>query len=129
MICISRVLAAGGREVRQLVAEELGYLHVDEEIVQQAAASEGVSADELADVERRTTFMNRLLQSLAVAGGAEGHMVGVAALALPATSDRKSLRALIRESIEETAERGEVVIVSHTASHALAGRGDVCGCL
>ena len=56
-------------------------MHVDEEIVQQAAASQGVSVDELANVERRTTFMDRILQSLAAAGGVEGYMAGIAAVA------------------------------------------------
>ena len=40
-------------------------------------------------------------------------------------TDPKSLRALIQKSIHETAERGDVVIVSHAASYALAGRDDV----
>ena len=127
VICISRILGSGGPEVGRQVAEQLDYLHVDEEIVQQAAASQGVSVDELADVERRTTFMDRVLQSLAAAGGVEGYMVGVAAVGPASTGfhDRKSLRSLIRRSIEETAERGNVVIVSHAASYALAGRDDV----
>ena len=41
------------------------------------------------------------------------------------TGDSQSLRALIRQSIVETADRGDVVIVSHAASYALAGRSDV----
>ena len=86
VICISRILGSNGPEVGQRVAEELGYMHVDEEIVQQAAASQGVSVDELADVERRTTFMDRVLRSLAAAGGVEGYMVGVAAVAPPASA-------------------------------------------
>ena len=32
---------------------------------------------------------------------------------------------MIRTSIEETADRGDVVIVAHAASYALAGREDV----
>jgi cytidylate kinase len=127
VVCISRILGAGGPEVAQLVADALGYVLVDEEIVQQAAASQGISVDELADVERRTTFMDRFLQNLAAGGGGDGYMLGIAALPPPSTgpSDRKSLRALIRTSIEETADRGDVVIVSHAASYALAGREDV----
>jgi cytidylate kinase len=35
------------------------------------------------------------------------------------------LRNLIRAAIEETAERGSAVIVSHAASHALASQPDV----
>ena len=127
VICISRILGSNGPDVGQRVAEELGYMHVDEEIVQQAAASQGVSVDELANVERRTTFLDRVLRSLAASGGVEGYMTGIAAVTPPAnrTRDPQSLRGLIRQSIEETADRGEVVIVSHAASYALAGRNDV----
>ncbi len=50
VICISRILGAGGPEVGQAVADRLGYRHVDEEIVQRAAESQGLSVDELADV-------------------------------------------------------------------------------
>jgi cytidylate kinase len=35
------------------------------------------------------------------------------------------LRSLIRVAIDETADRGNVVIVAHAASHALADRDDV----
>ena len=37
----------------------------------------------------------------------------------------EELRRLIRAAIEESAERGSVVIVAHAASHALASRPDV----
>ncbi len=127
VICISRILGAGGPEIGQAVADRLGYRHVDEEIVQQAAESQGLSVDELADVERRKTFMDRFLDNLAMAGGVEGYMIGVAGFAPTPMlgGGPKSLRELIRTSIEETADRGEVVIVSHAASYALAGRRDV----
>lgn len=127
VICISRILGAGGTEVGQMVADRLGYQHVDEEIVQHAAESQGLSVEELADVERRKTFMDRFLDNLAMAGGVEGYMIGVAGFAPTPMlgGGPKSLRELIRTSIEETADRGKVVIVSHAASYALAGRDDV----
>jgi cytidylate kinase len=127
VICISRQLGAGGADVGRMVAEGLGYRFVDEEIVQQAAESSGVAVEELTDVERRTSVMDRLLRNLALAGGAAG-LVGHGAGVFPindGTTDPKSLRALIQRSIHETAERGDVVIVSHGASYALAGRADV----
>jgi cytidylate kinase len=40
-------------------------------------------------------------------------------------NDPKSLRTLIEQSILETAKQGNVVIVSHAASFALAGSEDV----
>ena len=111
----------------RMVADSLGYRLVDEEIVQQAAESNGVSVEELADAERRTKVIDRLTRNLAAAGGAAGLMTssGAGAMDLSGGTDPKSLRALIRKSIHETAERGDVVIVSHAASYALAGSDDV----
>lgn len=126
VVCISRLLGAGGRTVGRMVADSLGYRLVDEEIVQQAAESNGVSVDELADTERRTKVIDRLTRNLAVAGGAASLMAaGAGTVDLSAGTDPKSLRALIQKSIHETAERGDVVIVSHAASYALARRDDV----
>ena len=61
--------------VGQAVADRLAYRLVDEEILQQAAESVGVSVEELTDVEHRTKVIDGLLRSLAVsAGGAAGVM-------------------------------------------------------
>lgn len=126
VICISRLLGAGGADVGRMVADSLGYRFVDEEIVQQAAESNGVSVEELVDAERRTRVIDGLIRNLTVAGGAAGLMVtGAVTAELSGGNDPKSLRSLIQKSIHETAERGDVVIVSHAASYALAGRDDV----
>lgn len=128
VVCISRLVGAGGEAVGRMVADSLGYRLVDEEILQQAAESSGVSVDELADVERRTKVIDGLLRNLAVAGGAAGVMSPGGSAVFDAGTggtDPKSLRALIQKSIHETAERGDVVIVSHAASFALAEREDV----
>lgn len=126
VICISRLLGAGGADVGRIVADNLGYRLVDEEIVQHAAESSGVSVMELADAERRTKVIDRLIQNLAVAGGAAGLMSGgVGMVDLSGGTDPKSLQALIQQSIHETAARGEVVIVSHAASYALGGSNGV----
>src|SRR4051795_6925652 len=125
VICISRLVGAGGAEVGQTVAASLGYRLVDEEIIQQAAESSGVSVDELADAERRTKVIDGLMRSLATGASAGLMTAGTGPIHLPGGADAKSLRALIQQSIHETAERGDVVIVSHAASYALAGSDDV----
>jgi len=127
VVCISRFVGAGGEEVGRRVAEALDYRLVDEEILQRAAESSGVSVDELVDAERRTKVLDGLLRNLAVAGSAAAVMSpgGAAGMDYPSASDPKSLRALIQKSIHETAERGNVVIVSHAASYALGGNLDV----
>jgi cytidylate kinase len=128
VICISRVLGAGGHEVGRLVADKLGYRLADEEIVQRAAESSGVSVEDLADAERRMKVMERLTRNLANSGGAVGVVGGGAIIfdmPMSTPPDPKSLRALIQKSIHETAERGNAVIVSHAASYTLAGQKDV----
>jgi len=127
VVCISRLDGAGGEVVGQAVADVLGFQLVDEEILQQAADASGVSVEELADAERRTKFIDGLIWNLAISGGA-GSMMSLGAsgvIDVGGGPDPKSLRALIQTAIHETAERGEVVIVSHGASHALTDRDGV----
>lgn len=124
VICVSHATGSGGTELGRDVAEKLGYRLIDEEIITKAAEDQHVSVDELADVERRRSLLDRILHDVAL--GAVGIGADMAAMAgavdLP---DENSLRGLIRRSIEETADAGNVVIVSHAASHALADRDDV----
>jgi cytidylate kinase len=124
VVCISHATGAGGDEVGRLVADELGFLYVDDEIVARAAAKAGVGPAEVADAERRRSWTTRALDALAQ-GGSETWTVG--AVGLPATSGelgRYDLLALIREAIEQAAARGNVVIVAHAASHVFASAPD-----
>jgi cytidylate kinase len=123
VVCVSHATGAGGNEVGRLVAERLGFRYVDEDLVSQAALRAGVDASEIADEERRKSWLGRVLDDLAVGGGEAWAMSGFGpygAVGVATTSDE--LRAHIREAIEETAGHGKAVIVAHAASHALAGR-------
>ena len=80
VIYVARQLGTGGADIGRLVADELGYQFVDEEIVQAAAEKQGISVDELTDVERRTSFLDGLLRNLALSGGADSYFVGVSAM-------------------------------------------------
>jgi len=123
VVCVSHATGAGGNEVGRLVAERLGFRYVDEDLVSQAALRAGVDASEIADEERRKSWLARVLDDLAVGGGEAWAMTGLGpygAVGGATTSDE--LRAYIREAIEETAGHGKAVIVAHAASHALAGR-------
>src|SRR5207247_635298 len=123
VVCISHEAGTGGEEVGRLVAERLGFTLVDEEIVALAAERADVSPADIADAERRKTVVARVLDMLgrglaadAVAGLSPAGSVGDA---------EAPYRALIADVVAETANRGDVVIVSHGASVALAGRADI----
>ena len=124
-ICISRAEGAGGAHVAHLVAEQLGFDYIDEEIIGRAAAKGGISPADVADEERRKSALSRLLREVGRGGGAESYgFFGPAGP--PAEGDvSDAIRGLIQDAIEETAERGNVVIVAHAASRALTGQPDV----
>jgi cytidylate kinase len=122
VVGISHSVGAGGDQIGRAVAERLGFRFVDEEIITGAAEKAGVEPDELADAERRKGFLVRFVDGLGMSAGAG--TVGY----VPDLGDlgrSEDFRALIREAIQETAERGDVVIASHAASMALAGRDDL----
>jgi hypothetical protein len=118
VVCVSRAIASGGEEIGRQVAEKLGYLYVDEEIVSRAAAAGGLEPGDIADEERRKSFAARFLDVLAEGGGDAWTLTtpGAATMEGGRPAD---LRDLIRETIVQTAGHGNVVIVAHAASYAL----------
>src|SRR2546423_14829345 len=76
VVCISHAAGAGGEEVGRLVAERLGFLYVNEEIVARAAAKGGVDATDVADEERRKSLAARMLTAIAQGGGEAWAMGG-----------------------------------------------------
>jgi cytidylate kinase len=118
VVCVSHTTGSGGGEVGKRVAEQLGYLYVDEEIVSRAAAQGGLEPGDVADEERRQSFAARVLQTLAEGGG-DAWTLGAGVSATIETNRPEDVRALIRETVIQTAARGNVVIVAHAASYAL----------
>jgi cytidylate kinase len=121
-ICLSGHDGSQMRDIAQEAAERLGFTLVEEEIVMRAAAEAGVKPAVVADVERRRSFMDRALGAMSVTD--HSGFTGTSSPAPDPFLD-EDLRNLIRAAIEETAARGEVVIVAHAASHALGVRPDV----
>lgn len=117
VVCVSHTTGSGGDEVGKRVAEQLGYLYVDEEIVARAAAQGGLEPGEIADEERRKSYARRVLETLAEGGGDAWALAGTAGIEVVRPED---IRALIRETVVQTCARGNVVIVAHAASHAVA---------
>jgi cytidylate kinase len=121
VIGISHTIGAGGEEIGRSVAEQLGFRFVDEEIITGAAEKAGIEPDAVADAEKRRGFLERFVDTLGMASTA-----GIAySVPDPAMGRSEDFRGLIRDAVQETAGRGEAVIVSHAASIALAGRDDL----
>ena len=126
VVAISPTDGSGGEQLGPIVARELGFQLVNEQVVAQAAREAGVTAEIVADVERRKSVLGRLLDGLTEVGpaGAAGFS-GFAAIAEDPGPRRDALRGLIRSVLWESAARGNAVIVAHAASFALAERTDV----
>jgi cytidylate kinase len=117
VVCVSHATGSGGEEVGKQVAERLGYLYVDEEIVVRAAEQGGLEPGDIADEERRRSFAGRVLEVLAEGG--EAWTLGAGVTAAMESLRPADIRALIRETVVQTAARGRVVIVAHAASYAV----------
>ena len=118
VVCISHATGSGGEEVGKQVAQRLGYLYLDEEIVARAAAEGRLEPRDIADEERRRSFAGRVLEVLAEGGG-DAWTFGATAAAAMESVRPADIRALIRETVVQTAARGRVVIVAHAASYAI----------
>jgi cytidylate kinase len=104
VVCLSHATGAGGEAIGRDVAEALGFRYLDEEILIAATDKEDLEPEALQAIERRRTGLGRLHVDV-VTGGALDEL----------------LRSLIRDSIVEAADKGDVVIVAHAAAMALTG--------
>ena len=121
VVCISRAMLTGADTIASDVAKALGHRIVDEEIVVRAAQRRNLSPAEVASVERRKSFLASMVSDITDSGADVINFI--ANPKVPAPTD--DMRQLIREAIMETAEEGNVVIVAHAASYALARRKGV----
>ena len=116
-VSISRTLGAHGEEVGRLVATELGFRYVDNEIINKAAERAGVSPEAVASNEKTQPLLTRILDAIAKAPVEPEMMVAQATHPVNLTS---AYEDLIEQVIVETAQQGDVVILAHGASIPLA---------
>jgi cytidylate kinase len=123
VVCISATDGAGAEQVGRVVARALGFRLVDEHVIVSAAERAGISPAAVAEVERRKSFVARMLDDIGPATTAAAvSMGGFAAPIDDGVPPSDELRALIRAAIEDVAEEGDAVIVAHAASIALSQR-------
>jgi cytidylate kinase len=125
VVAISHTDGAGGERIGRIVAGRLGFRYVDEEIIRIAAGKEGLESHAIADAEKRKSVLARLVEGLGRVGVAGA---GMGALTIREASEftrSDDFRAFVLEAIRETADSGDVVIVAHAASIAIADRDDL----
>ena len=115
-ISISRTLGAHGEEVGRMVATELGFRYVDNEIIDKAAERAGVSPEAVASNEKTQSLLTRILEAIAKAPVEPEMMVAQAEHPVNLTS---AYEDLIERVIVETAQHGDVVILAHGAFNAI----------
>lgn len=120
VVTFSVQLGSDGLEIARAVAQRLSYRFLDHEVIAQAASIAGVSPETIAAAERWPTFVERMLERLALTTVvSEG--VLPAPPANPATMMLTSAdyRALIEQVVHSLAEEGNCVIVGHAGQAIL----------
>ena len=120
VICISRAIFTGAETIASDVAKELGFRIVDEEIVAKAAERRHVAPSEVASAERRKSFLSSLVGDITESSADVFNYI-----LNPKAAGAEDMRQWIRDAILETADEGNVVIIAHAASYALARRKGV----
>ena len=119
VVSISRTLAAGGEQISEQVADQLGFRYIDDEIISRAAEKEGVSPDTVEKVEHSRSLILRIVEGMSSPGSDMGYFPSVSSDE-PISQSPDFYQRVISEVIHETAAQGEVVIVAHGASIPLA---------
>jgi cytidylate kinase len=125
VVTIARQVGTTGEEIARGVAEQLGFRHIDYQIIQRAADEAGVSPETVSDAEHTPSLMTRLLESLA-----RTPSLPVAAWADPIPLSSSPMltsadyRRFVENVIKDLAGSGDCVIVGHSAQITLKERPD-----
>jgi cytidylate kinase len=121
LITISRQYGAGGSEVARLVAAELGWSVVDNDIVDRVAERAGLAPEVVARQDERIPgFVERLAQALM----ASSQEYAVAELGLAVREEQPSIVRITEMVVQEIAAEGRVVLVGRAAPAVLGTRHD-----
>ena len=117
VVTIAMTTGARAEQIGQLVAQQLGFRYVNDEIIDRAAEHAGVSRQAVAEVEQSPTLITRIMNSLAVGMAAEWSGRSLTGDEIdPSASYRQLIQAVIRE----VAAKRKAVILAHGASILLA---------
>jgi hypothetical protein len=119
-VCVSFTQESEGDNIGQVVARELGFRYVSDEILSKAASLAGVEKERVAAAEQTQPLVERLLEMLSAAQSSVEAMIAGGGRSRAEAPASDELRSTIREAIVEIGKAGGAVIVAHGASMALA---------
>lgn len=110
-----------GHRIAQLVGQQLGFAYYDNEIVSESASIAGVSPETVAAAERWPTFIERMLERLAMTTVVSEGVMPAPPSTSPSTMMMTSAdyRAIVEQVVSNLAERGSCVIVGHAGQAVL----------
>jgi cytidylate kinase len=120
-ITISREYGAGGSTVARLVAEQLRWRLVDNQMVDEVARRAGLSPSDVAEREERgPSFIERLARALAAA---TPELLDNENVELPEAEEARLVR-VSEQVIADATREGNVVVVGRAAVALLSARVD-----
>jgi CMP/dCMP kinase len=120
-VALSQMDGTDSEAIGREAARKLGFGYLNEAIIAQVAQDHGMDADTVAEAERRKSFFLRVAE-------AATHMAAVPVPPDPRVYEPDQtdmLLSLIRDAVQDAAERGSVVLAAHAACYACADRPDV----
>ena len=120
-VALSQMDGTGSEAIGREAARKLGFGYLNEAIIAQVAQDHGMDADTVAEAERRKSFFLRVAE--AAVHMAAGPVPPDPRAYEPDQTD--TLLSLIRDTVQDAAERGSVVLAAHAACYACADRSDV----
>jgi cytidylate kinase len=124
VITIARQFGAGGKTLGNLVADKLGYVLVDEEIVEMVAQEANVSPDWADSIAKETGSEGILTRLLSKLGPFRKGYVGIAMEKNPGYLDGNLYIALLHKVIPMIASQDNVVIIGRGGQYILADHPD-----
>lgn len=122
IITVSRMFGSGGSDVAARVARQLGWTLLDNDVVDSVAERLGMSPAEVSDIEERVpSFAERIAASMRLS--TPEYVVPVADASLTDTAEMRVVD-MTKRVMEESVQRGNVVVVGRGAQVMLAERPD-----
>jgi len=120
-VALSQVDGTGSEAIGRDAARKLGFGYLNEAIIAQVARDHGMDTGTVAEAERRKSFFLRVAE--AAARGTANPVPPDPSVYEPDQTDK--LLSLIRDTVQDAAERGSVILAAHAACYACADRPDV----